>query len=530
MLNNNSIISWRQTASRYLLLILLFFIINSCLKEDFNVSKIDVKNYTPGLAFPLINANLDLNDIAAIDSSGWNLREDATKFMTLFYDKSASFEADSFLKISSQQLLRNEVFNVDNSLPVGDSTFDSYASFLDFTSSDNDIFDLMLIKKGTITVKINSDLNMRGTMVFRLPDVTKAGNMLTRKFNYWGHDTVLNIDLDGYLITFSHIGNLNRLSTEYDVTAYNDGLPNFSPYFVNFDIKLENIKFSYVYGYFSSRNFDFIDQLKLSLFAGIESGDSYFENPKLHLDFTNSVGIPVNLNIQTLIAHSGLKAPYDINITGLPNPISIASPPSPGTFVKVNYLLDKSNSNIKDAINIVPSAFKYDVKGVTAPDAVHQNFIFDTSKIKLDVEVEIPLYGRIKDYYLTDTFPFTLDNMDLFESLTFNLLLANGFPMESSVQLYFLDENNNMLDSLFVLPRDNVRSALVDITTGKVTKAVSHLYTVVFDRKRLDKIINCKKMKVRASLNTSLLGQYSVKIYSNYAIDIKLSALAKLKN
>ena len=284
MLSNNFIISLRQTASRYLLLILLFFIINSCLKEDFNVSKIDVKNYTPGLAFPLINANLDLNDIASIDSSGWNLREDATKFMTLFYDKSASFEADSFLKISSQQLLRNEVFKVDNSLPVGDSTFDSYASFLDFTSSDNDIFDLMLIKKGTITVKINSDLNMRGSMVFRLPDVTKAGNMLTRKFNYWGHDTVLNIDLDGYLITFSHIGNLNRLSTEYDVTAYNDGLPNLSPYFVNFDIKLENIKFSYVYGYFSSRNFDFIDQLKLSLFAGIESGDSYFENPKLHLD------------------------------------------------------------------------------------------------------------------------------------------------------------------------------------------------------------------------------------------------------
>lgn len=534
MFYNNSIIFKRIPAIKLIFLISIIFIINSCIKEDFKVSKFDVKNFTPGLAIPIVNAKLDMNDLTIDSSSGWDLKQDASNFMTLVYYKTESFIADSFLKVSNQLLNNNYSFSLDNSVPIGGSRSTPYNSYLEFTSPDNDLFDLMDIKSGTLKLSITSipNLNMRGNIVFRLPYVKKGGNMLSFTVFNRGKPYDTTIDLSGYSITFSHLGNINRISTECIVTGYNDGQPNLSPYSINLKVSLESIKFSKAFGFFSSRSFNFANQIIIDLFDGIKVGVSYFENPKLKLNLINSVGIPVNLNILSFAAHSDIKAPFDKEITGLPNPIKVTSPTVPGKSVNMSYLLDKSNSNIKDAINMVPSKFKYDVIGLTAPDGVTQNFIFDTSKVKMEVEVELPLWGRIKDYTVEDTFPFTLDNLENFESITFNLLLANGFPLESTVQLYFLDKNHNTLDSLFEFPQDYLKSAITDPITGLVTKPVSHLYKIFFNRKRLDMITNCTTMKIKAYLHSTIVNsvQKSVKIYSYYNFDVKFSALAKLKN
>jgi len=214
-----------------------------------------------------------------MDTLGWNLHEDASKFLTLIYLQNENFSADSFLKISDQNLTRNYIFTIDNSLPVGDSIIDSYSSMLDFTSPDGDLFDLMYVKSGYLNIRITADLNMRGKMVFRLPEVTKNGKMLVSQFNYNGKPVDLKVDLSGYLITFTHVGNTNRLRTEFDVTAYNDGLPNFSPYHVKLEIKLNDLKFSKVFGYFSARSFSFTDRIRISLFGGVESGKVILKIP-----------------------------------------------------------------------------------------------------------------------------------------------------------------------------------------------------------------------------------------------------------
>lgn len=524
----------RFVFTRYLFLVLLIFIINSCLKEDFNVKKIGLKNCSPGLAIPLINSSLDIRDVYKFDSGGWLIKEDNTKFLSLIYNKTETFGAESFFDMSDQTLMDQKyIFNFDNSIPKGDSSSDTYITNLNFVSTDNDIYDTLYIKSGTLNITISSTLNMKGDMIFSLPEATKGGKMLVTKIIYPGIPNIIikdSIDLSGYKIVFTHQGKSNIITSVCKVMAKNSGLPNNSPYNVSISINLNKIKFSKLYGYFSSRNFNFFDFLSVSLFGGIRRGDTYIEDPSLRLLFQNSVGIPVKLDILSFTSHSEVKTPHDIAITGLPKSINIPSPSKPGLSTQVSYLLNKTNSNIKDAINLSPTGFLYNVDGTTMPVPAIQNFIFDTSKINLDVEIELPLFGWLRNYVLEDTFGFSIDNLDMFESLTLNLIAENGFPLEASLQIYFIDTiKNTITDSLFINSQNLVPSAITDIITGKVTKPVSRLFTIVFDRKHLDNLVNCKKMLLKASLFTSNQGQNSIKIYSNYSIGIKLSALAKLK-
>jgi len=519
--------------AKYIILGLLLFITNSCLKEDFNVKNVGLNNNSPGLAIPLINSSLDIRDVYNLDTAGWALKEDNSKFLSLIYMKTETFGADSFLRISNQSLKKQKyIFNIGVSLPLGDSTSDIYISNLDFISSDNDIYDTLYIKSGTLDITISSTLNMRGKMIFSLPEVTKGGKMLVSQINYPGNpnnNINLAIDLTGYKIVFLHQANTNIITTVCKVMAYNDGKKNNSPYDVSLSVNLNDIKFNKLFGYFNSRKFNFFDFLSISLFGGIKRGDSYIEDPSLKLLIQNSVGIPVKFDILSFTSHSDIKTPHDLNITGLPNTINIGSPSKPGLTTQKSYLLDKTNSNIKDAINLSPTGFLFNVNGTTMPVPTIENFIFDTSKINLNLEIDLPLFGWLRNYVLQDTFDFSIGKLDIFESLTFNLLADNGFPLEASLQLYFLDSKNKITDSMFVNPKDLIRSGITEITTGKVIKPVSRLYTVVFDRKKLDMIVNCKKMLIEASLYTSKLGKNSIKIYSDYSIDIKLSALAKLK-
>jgi hypothetical protein len=511
----------------------LVFTLNSCIKEDFNVSNFALYNAKPGIAIPLINSSLDIHDIYQFDTTGWLLKEDNNRFMTLIYEKSEVFAADSFLKISNQSLKNQKyIFTLDNSIPLGDSTFDTYITKLDFVSTDKDIYDTLYVKSGSLDITLSSNLNMKGKMVFSIPEATKNGKMLVSQINYPGNpnnNINLNIDLTGYKFIFTHQNKSNILTTVCKVMAYNDGSKNNSPYNVSLNVNLNNIKLTKLYGYFSSRSFKFIDFMSVSLFGGIKQGETYIEDPSLYLLFHNSVGIPVKLDILSFSSHSDVKTPHDLPLTGMPKIINIPSPPRPGSETHVSYLIDKSNSNLKDAINLSPTGFNYDVKGSTAPIPVIQNFIFDTSKIKLDVKMEMPLNGWLKNYIMEDTFDFSIDNLEMFESLQFNLLADNGFPLESSLQLYFLNVNDKITDSLFVNSKDLMRSAFVDITSGKVTKASSRVYTVIFDRKRLDNLLNTKKMLLKASIYTNNKGKNSVKIYSDYSIGIKFSALARLK-
>ena len=103
---------------------------------------------------------------------------------------------------------------------------------------------------------------------------------------------------------------------------------------------------------------------------------------------------------------------------------------------------------------------------------------------------------------------------------TLTLKVDNGFPLEASIQLYLLNENGNVYDSL--LTSTLVEAAPVDgnliVTSKKLSKLI-----IPLNKQKVDKVFATKKILVKTIFNTVSNPQY-VKIYSDYTMDLKLIA------
>jgi len=125
--------------------------------------------------------------------------------------------------------------------------------------------------------------------------------------------------------------------------------------------------------------------------------------------------------------------------------------------------------------------------------------------------------------FLSDTANYNLTNDDIknVNGGNLNLYIDNDFPIESKVQLFLLDENNNVFDSLLinnqdVLPADLIQNSIY--TQQKRTKIVIPV-TVA----KLQEIVNSSKMLINVSFNTKPDNTY-VKIYDFYKMNFKIVA------
>jgi hypothetical protein len=203
------------------------------------------------------------------------------------------------------------------------------------------------------------------------------------------------------------------------------------------------------------------------------------------------------------------------------------------------YTFDKTNSNIKDFLQINPKYIFYSVQadvnplGLTDPTF----FVLDTSKFSVEVEVELPLYGTANVVSLGDTIPFVLDLNDpsgsdlVVTEAIFMVNTYNDFPVDVEMQLLFMDSSQVVIDSLFSNGLSFIlRGAAVGPAPALRTSTPTHTVTEVFvDRARLDNLGRARAMIVRGRLTTNNGGFDLVKVYQDYEIEVKLGIKAKLQ-
>ena len=102
---------------------------------------------------------------------------------------------------------------------------------------------------------------------------------------------------------------------------------------------------------------------------------------------------------------------------------------------------------------------------------------------------------------------------------TLTLFANNGFPFDASIQLYLLNETSGAIDSIFgyanTIVEAPINSAL-RVTSKKLTKI-----TIPITEAKMNLLYSTKKVVLKIRFNTSSQPQY-IKIYSEYAIDVKL--------
>ncbi|MFC2111029.1 rhodanese-like domain-containing protein [Bacteroidota bacterium] len=270
-------------------------------------------------------------------------------------------------------------------------------------------------------------------------------------------------------------------------------------------------------------------------FDGLTIGEQILEDPRINLIFYNSIGTPLNIYFPFFKAINGTDSVI-LSGPGLQSlNVDYPSIYNVGETVISKITLDKSNSNVKDVFDISPEKITYEVEGKSNPTGtVIQNFVLDTSNFYMDVEVEIPLFGRAWNFTMQDTNDFDFDNdigdVDEIQYIEVALYAVNELPAEGLIQVYFTDSNYVVIDSLYKSKEQIIKSAIPGPPpTYRVIQKTDNTTSVILDRPKMDKIKTAEKIITSIEFSTVNNGGTIVKFYSDYTVDLKIGVNVRLK-
>jgi len=271
-------------------------------------------------------------------------------------------------------------------------------------------------------------------------------------------------------------------------------------------------------------------QVPVEIFNKISVDQFSLQDVDLSVTANNGTGMDATVTIDQMESVNTVKN-TTVPLTGsvLVTPINIVRATDNGGFQPVNYTnttlqINNSNSNASAFIENLPDQVNYTLSLITNPNGNVLNygdFIHYTDGITFDLNLEIPLSLIAGNLVLTDTLDFSLNEVDLEQITggTMTLIAKNGFPLDIRLQLYMLNEAGTVIDSLLT---ENLIVAAPLGTNNKVKEKRESRLLIPVTPERIDELFDCKKMLIRARLDTKPANQY-VKIYSDYTMDFQLT-------
>jgi hypothetical protein len=94
----------------------------------------------------------------------------------------------------------------------------------------------------------------------------------------------------------------------------------------------------------------------------------------------------------------------------------------------------------------------------------------------------------------------------------------NSFPMDLDIQFYILDQDKNIVDSLFT-QKTHIVSAVVD-AQGYVKQASKNVLNIPLDEHKVQLLRKYSELLIRAQVNTA--NHKSFQLYQNHKLDIRI--------
>lgn len=513
--------------------------LNACTKDYFNPNNIADGTWNPGIAAPLVNSKLNMENMIAQYDEQNLVQVDANNFISLYYkSKIYSMEVGELVDFPNQVLPKSIQLDATEQLALvsnGSVQADRVDNF-QFDAGGEAEITSMNIKSGSVQVSVSSQYQHSGTLTITLPKVTKVGTpfKMVIPLNYSG-SVPLSAEQAGYLSSYkmemAAQGGGNEIEVQYELELENSGNPVLPTDAITMLIAFNDLEFSALFGYLGQHNLAVpADSIDINLFNNSIAGNFTLEDPRFNLIIHNSFGMPVGAEVVKFdaISNSGTIA---FNGPNIPGQLNVNSPSLAqiGQSATTEIYLDRNNSNIADILNSKPHQIIYQMNGLGNPDGqTSGNFATDSSKVEMEIEMELPLHGSVSNLVIQDTLDFNfLQDINMIEEAMFRLDIENGFPIEADVQLYFVDANLNILDSLIIGSTAIIGSGVLG-SNGKVSQATKKVTDVFLDANRLDNIRQVEKVIIRGDMSTAQQGSVPVKIYSDYTLNVRVGAQTKL--
>jgi len=545
---------WRRLFSVIAFFTIIVLIV-SCNKfqDDFDMNKVADPDWSPQFAIPLIKSTITIDDIFG-DTNSQFVQVNPDNSLSFIYgiDEVYSQTAENIVDVPNQNFSFQTQVAVP-ALPPGvfDTVNFDYA-FPFVTDTIGQRLDSIILKNGDMNILFKTNLNRDEASVrIVIPDIVHAttGEYLeiyASIDNPGGQEEWIEyeeyIPISDYKILLNQEKDGSRAKNEIvfqiEVVIHGDNNPDLSPYDFIISGQIRDLEFQKIYGYLGNYKMDLQDSLAISLFektigGGIQLGPNSID---VYVDIKNSYGAPVTVAANEFYAYSKVNPPHTVDIylygQGNPNVFAINAPTIEQIGQSIETNLDFSNSNLDEAFNIAPEMLYFDFIAVTNPDGdtLESNFILDTSRISLDMDVEVQLFTSITDYIVEDTVEFELNtSASELDNLLIRLNAVNRFPLNALVQIYFADDDYNVLDSLINDPDERILIG-APVSGPPEYKVVDSTYKMTdfeISREKLDRIVTAEYMMLKVGLSTT--DNSLVKIYNDYSLSLKVGTIVGIK-
>ncbi len=281
--------------------------------------------------------------------------------------------------------------------------------------------------------------------------------------------------------------------------------------------------------------------IDFDLFNKVKSGQIDLEDVNFEIEVDNGIGASAEARFTKIRGVNSNNTPVDLTFTPGNETMQISSANYTGENSRTTHntstkTLTASNSNIDAFVENFPTTLEYELEvelnhGETQPSLSQildpsnpPNFIHYEDDIKASFNMEVPLSLIADSLVLIDTLDFNLitETGDDVESGKFKLLVDNGFPLDATTSIYFLDDTELIIDSLWsneTILRADVNGA------GKVNSKTRTVINFDVPKEKMDIIKMATKVYIVAGFHTFDLTSPEknfYKIYSDYSFDVKL--------
>lgn len=493
-------------------------------KKDLDFKNLTVDNWQPDWALPILNSTLTLKNIVKTTTT---VSEDAQGLYSLHYGGDLFYaRASDYIFIPNQNFnTPNITLSVPVSLPAfSGSISDSSSNHFTYSDTSGSQLTEISVKTGTVTFNLTSTFrqNITATLVF--PTITKNGApfQLTTNITYPSTTSTAVINLADNIIDLTNNGTTqNYLPYKIRYTLTGTGQPLNLSDGISANIAITDIKYRVMKGYFGHYNIPIpSDTIDVAVFDNTLQANIFVRNPKINLTFKNSFGFDVTASFDNIYGLTNKGERRDMLVPS----ITVDRPTTVGGTAISKRTLDSTNSSVQTLFNPAPNQVIYggNVKINPGGTSTTLSFVTDTSSISLSAEAELPAWFHIIKFELQDTVKLVLpEDSSILQKAEFKMLMDNALPLYGGIQLYFADENYNVIDSLVPTTDDIIGQAPVN-GDGVVSGRKQAITKFVMERSRYNMMAPKTRFAIiKGNLKTS--GTNSIKILSANNLIVKLA-------
>lgn len=367
---------------------------------------------------------------------------------------------------------------------------------------------------------LSSDKDGKHYEVFEdIPPATNAGPSYTVK----------TIHLDGYNMDMTGDGTqVNTVESKTTVWIHPDGdtvliTPADTIIIVS---TFDELNVDYAHGYFGQKTYYGNGSSSIKAFSNFKAGSFDLDKATARFKIKNFAGMDMQMKLNKLSTFNNETATEILlNHPVIGQIINVSRATESGSTIdEVNptsTVINIENSNLDKMIELQPDSLRFDIAAEINPMgnvSAGNDFMHFNKTVEAIIELNVPLNFSANGLRIEDNSKLTFDTEKKIKSGELLVYLTNRLPFDLDIQFYVLDENEQIIDSLFS-GSTLIPSASTD-AQGIVDLASKTILRVPLTEKRIETLRNHSDLLIRAIVNS--LAHEKYQLYENNNLEINI--------